>query len=479
MIIPYFDKSNVIKGSQFVLKEDNQMIQIRDQDENNIYHQKTELVAFGHQKFLTNTFNHDEYILMASCQFRQKVIMEGNFENNEAYYIMNKIQKKLMSQQLAKFEYFVLNDDFDELMRAEFYQPQEVLEGKSIFDLCLGFPKEIAHGLKQKKEVYKRIDGSLISEICEYNDQKLKWYVDAKLCEENLMVQIDFNFVSSLRLAMELNSSQSVKLMLNNVFKINSVEYQEMMMLDFPKFLQFPNIKRIYPFLERDYEEYLQTKQDQEDVYVKQTETKNFCNFEQFMSHPELPPFGSEQKAFHVKQNFTDFHNSEKEILREMIEKDPHMTWTVDNFGQDDKDKTQKVFKNKNVEVEHSMIDFQKLIIGEKIRDVQEEGFHNVNFNDQHLASIFYVEPDHQIDFYKLETVRKIVDYQFITTKWFLSLMLKFYLCGFLLPFLVSLSVGIESKLTLSVTYTMCFFTQIFFFIFEIIQFREQRLAYF
>ena len=67
LIIPYFDKSNVIKGSQFVLKEDNQMIQLRDQDENNIYHQKTELVAFGHQKFLTNTFNHDEYILMASC----------------------------------------------------------------------------------------------------------------------------------------------------------------------------------------------------------------------------------------------------------------------------------------------------------------------------------------------------------------------------------------------------------------------------
>jgi len=58
---------------------------------------------------------------------------------------------------------------------------------------------------------------------------------------------------------MELNSNQSVKLMLQNVFKINSMEYQEMMMLDFPKFLQFPNIKRIYPFLERDFEEYRQT----------------------------------------------------------------------------------------------------------------------------------------------------------------------------------------------------------------------------
>jgi hypothetical protein len=173
LIIPWFDSAGSIKGSQFLLKEDKQFITLKDQDENNIYHQKSQMCAFGHQKFLTNPDNHDEYILIAAAQFRQKVYMQGNFENNEAYYILNKIQKKLLSQQLAKFEYFVLNDDFDALMREEFYQPQEVLQGKTIFDLCLGFPKEIAHGLKHDKEVYKRIDGSLISEICNYDDKIL------------------------------------------------------------------------------------------------------------------------------------------------------------------------------------------------------------------------------------------------------------------------------------------------------------------
>jgi hypothetical protein len=84
-----------------------------------------------------------------------------------------------------------------------------------------------------------------------------------------------------------------------------------------------------------------------------------------------------------------------------MIEKDPYMTWGVKNFGKqsavaDEDVKTEsKVFQHKNVEVEHSLIDFQKIIIGEKIRDVQEEGFHTVNFNDQHLASIFMLEDDH------------------------------------------------------------------------------------
>ena len=75
-------------------------------------------------------------------------------------------------------------------------------------------------------------------------------------------MQTDFNFVSSLRLAMELNSNQSVKIILQKVFEINSKAYQEMMMLDLPKMLQQTKIERIYPFLERDYEEFVLTQKD-------------------------------------------------------------------------------------------------------------------------------------------------------------------------------------------------------------------------
>jgi hypothetical protein len=124
-----------------------------------------------------------------------------------------------------------------------------------------------------------------------------------------------------------------------------------------------------------------------------------------------------------------------------------------------------------NIEVEHSLIDFQKIIIGEKIRDVQEDGFRNVNFNDQHLASILYIENPAHIGFYKLETVRKLVDFQFVRTKAFLELMLKFYTFGFVVPFVLSLST--ENPVLLNVAYTLCFFTQIFFFLFELIQLKE------
>ena len=49
------------------------------------------------------------------------------FDEKFPIFYVNKIQKKIMSMQLAKFEYFVLTDDFDKLMRDEFYQAQEVL----------------------------------------------------------------------------------------------------------------------------------------------------------------------------------------------------------------------------------------------------------------------------------------------------------------------------------------------------------------
>lgn len=147
-ILPFFDKQCRVKGSQLVLQEDGQVIYMHDQEINNMYQNNSEMLQYGYQKFLTNEDSHDEYILVISCQFRQKVYMNCNLENSEAFYIINKIQKKILSMQLAKFEYFVLNDDFDALMREEFFQAQEVLEGKTICELCLNFPREINYGLK-------------------------------------------------------------------------------------------------------------------------------------------------------------------------------------------------------------------------------------------------------------------------------------------------------------------------------------------
>jgi hypothetical protein len=49
------------------------------------------MLQFGHQKFLTSDDNQAEYVLVVSAQLKQKVYMHGNLENNESYFLLNKV----------------------------------------------------------------------------------------------------------------------------------------------------------------------------------------------------------------------------------------------------------------------------------------------------------------------------------------------------------------------------------------------------
>jgi len=51
---------------------------------------------------------------------------------------------------------------------------------------------------------------------------------------------------------MALNSNQSVKILLEKIWELNNIRYQELLMLDLPVFLRLPKIERFYDFLERD-----------------------------------------------------------------------------------------------------------------------------------------------------------------------------------------------------------------------------------
>jgi len=79
-----------------------------------------------------------------------------------------------------------------------------------------------------------------------------------KIADENLIISADFNFCTTVRIAMEQNCNQSVKVILEKVFELNNIKYQELLMMDLPRFLQLPRIERLYDFLERDNEELVQ-----------------------------------------------------------------------------------------------------------------------------------------------------------------------------------------------------------------------------
>lgn len=194
----------------------------------------------------------------------------------------------------------------------------------------------------------------------------------------------------------------------------------------------------------------------------------------------------SSKVNYHAKENFDDFHNTEQEIITEIVNQNPYMTWSVQTFEDDDNSDKKKstlanlrgpVVKEKNIEVEHSCIDFQKVIIGDKLRAIQEDNYEKVNFNDNHLADIFMINDEDYIEFYNCEAVRKVVDFQFTKTKKFIIATMLIYIFGFLIPYTMSLS--ITDKVWLNLCYVLCLITQIFFISFEFAQLKEQRLAYF
>ena len=202
---------------------------------------------------------------------------------------------------------------------------------------------------------------------------------------------------------MEISSNQTVKLLLNKIFELNTADYQEVMMLDLPSYLNQPIIKRIYRFFERDHEEKKALKEQEKDMYKANYVPFKplFCNFEDHTFHPKLPAFSNARITYHLIEKFKDFHNHEGEVLDEVINSPPEAQWGVDSG----------IGSEKNYEIEHSYIDFQKLIIGEKIRAIQEKGLMNINFGDQQLADVMYIEDEEHIEFYNLESIRKVIDF--------------------------------------------------------------------
>ena len=271
MILPYITKDYKFSGSQIVIQEEGlrnkeaepekfRGLYLLDQEQNNIYHLKSDLAQFGYQKFYLSPDNLDEYILVVASQLSQKVYLKGNLEPNETHFILSKLQQKMMSMKLENPE---VQTDLNQMLTSQFYQPLEILQGKCLNEIALCFPQTTANGLKIKEEVYREITGSLIDELCKGDKELYNFYKMMGLCEENKIIQTDFTFCTTLRLGMEMNQNESVKLLLNHIFKLNRKEYNDLVQLDLPKILEYAKIERIFPFLGRSHKEYMDILDDQ------------------------------------------------------------------------------------------------------------------------------------------------------------------------------------------------------------------------
>jgi len=144
-------------------------------------------------------------------------------------------------------------------------------------------------------------------------------------------------------------------------------------MIDLTRFLQLPRIERLYDFLERDYAEMIEIEKRLRQSQASGDDFEvEFLNFEDFMNHPDLPPYSDEKIKYHVKERFTDFHDKKLEVIGEILARE----------GKYEKAEFTGENRANNIEVESSSIDFSTVIIGDKVRSILENNYNLVEFND-------------------------------------------------------------------------------------------------
>ena len=156
----------------------------------------------------------------------------------------------------------------------------------------------------------------------------------------------------------------------------------------------------------------------------------------------------------------------------------------------------------KTITVEYSYMDFQWMIIGEKMRNygdledriqeikdkeenkdkTEEELDELIHLEkskkfvfDNHYLSQMMIQPS--IEFYLQDAIQKIIDYQFEMTFRFFSRLALIYTLGYVTPLLIIIFVN-DVELN-KYCYVIGYFTQLFFFGVEIIQMRDQGWNYF
>lgn len=180
------------------------------------------------------------------------------------------------------------------------------------------------------------------------------------------------------------------------------------------------------------------------------------CNLEKFFTDERLPLKSDKEIENFQQATFDDVNTSMVEIINFIEKRD----------AKKDEERT--------IAVEHSEMDFQYMIIGEKLKfDPKTEGTKFV-FDNLYLSNLMIQDDESNVTFYEQDAIQKIIDYQFETTYRFFTRLAMIYVCFFVIPLLMIIFQ--ENSDVGRSCYIICYFTQLFFFGIELIQMRKQGL---
>lgn len=100
---------------------------------------------------------------------------------------------------------------FGELLKSEFFQSQEMLQGKSLCDICLSDSELIKEAIKSNKNQNTTLNASTIEDVIAGDKLRKETFVSTEFYPKQLIIQVDLNFVSTVERAIAYISYKSLK----------------------------------------------------------------------------------------------------------------------------------------------------------------------------------------------------------------------------------------------------------------------------
>jgi len=132
------------------------------------------------------------------------------------YTILRSVQENIIEMRRPDLHYLLMNT-FDTLKKNDFFVLQEVLDGRSICDICLSDTKTIKEALNMYDPSHIKIENSIIYEFAREDRMRLEALKDIGFYPKNQIINHDFNFIGTIYRGIETKAKKSVKLLIHHL----------------------------------------------------------------------------------------------------------------------------------------------------------------------------------------------------------------------------------------------------------------------
>lgn len=127
--------------------------------------------------------------------------------------------------------------NFKDLKKDNFFKTQEILFGKSMCDIHLNDDASISAAVCMDIDKIQDMSGTIMYDFLKSFPELYEMHKEQKRLRKNIIVSLDFNFVSQLERAFPLNASLAINILIKKIFEINSVDYHPILSLVLPNIL--------------------------------------------------------------------------------------------------------------------------------------------------------------------------------------------------------------------------------------------------